>query len=160
MSHPIELRVNGRTVRSIVESSQTLLTFLRDQLNMTGTKCGCNRGDCGACTVLVDGQPVNACLVLAVELDNREVLTIEGLRKDNQLHPVQQAFVDQHAIQCGFCTPGVIMTAVALLGQNAHPSPDEIRTYLEGNLCRCTGYTKIVQAISAVVDQHPPVEKG
>jgi len=160
MTYSIELNVNGFPIRSNVEGPQTLLSFLRDQLNLTGTKCGCNRGDCGACTVLIDGQPVNSCLVLTVELEGKEITTIEGLAKDDKLHPVQQAFIEYHAVQCGFCTPGLILTSVALLGENPNPGADEIRAYLEGNLCRCTGYTKIVQAIQAVAGRSPQVLEG
>ena len=147
MKEPIELRINGQTVRVSVNGNQTLLEFLREQLSLTGVKRGCDQGDCGACTVLIDGQPVNSCLVLVSEAAGREITTIEGLSKDGRLHPLQQAFVDHNAIQCGFCTPGMILTAVALLNENPNPTHEEIRQYLRGNLCRCTGYNQIVQAI-------------
>ena len=150
MSQPIELRVNGEHVRFSGDASRTLLDFLREDLNLTGTKKGCDQGDCGACTVLLDGQPVNACLILVSEIAGREVLTIEGLSRDGELHPVQRAFVDHNALQCGFCTPGMILTAVGLLNENPNPTREETRRYLEGNLCRCTGYGKIVEAIQAV----------
>ncbi len=149
MKQAIEMRVNGREVQVSVDGSQTLLTFLREELDLTGTKRGCDQGDCGACTVLLDGQPVNACLVLVSEVAGREVTTIEGLSRDGRLHPVQQAFVDFNAVQCGFCTPGMILTGVALLKENPDPTPEEIRQYLGGNLCRCTGYGKIIRAIQA-----------
>lgn len=150
MKKDIEFSVNDRKVQLSVDGSQTLLDLLREQLNLTGTKKGCDHGDCGACTVLMDGQPVNSCLVLAAEVDGRDITTIEGLIQGDKLHPVQQAFVDHNAIQCGFCTPGMILTAFALLKENANPTEDEIRQYLQGNLCRCTGYKKIVQAIRTV----------
>ena len=147
MNHSVEFRINGKKAALSVSSNQTLLELLREQLNLTGTKKGCDSGDCGACTVLMDGRPVNACLVLAAEVEGREITTIEGLGQHGKLHPLQQAFVDYNAIQCGFCTPGMILTASALLDENAHPSEGDIRQYLQGNLCRCTGYDKIVRAI-------------
>ena len=149
MKEPIELRINGENIRASVDGNQTLLEFLREQLDLTGVKRGCDQGDCGACTVLLDGQPVNSCLVLISEAAGREITTIEGLSQDGRLHPLQQAFVDTNAVQCGFCTPGMILTAVALLNENPNPTPEEIRQYLRGNLCRCTGYNQIVQAIQA-----------
>lgn len=153
MKHRIECSVNGRNVRLDVEGSQTLLDLLREQLGLTGTKSGCNHGDCGACTVLIDGQPVNSCLVLAVEVEGREITTIEGLGGDDAFHPLQRAFIDHHAVQCGFCTPGMVLTAAALLEENPNPTEEEIRVYLEGNLCRCTGYSKVVEAIQAAARQ-------
>jgi len=153
MTQSIALRVNGRDIRMNVEGSMSLLDLLREQLGLTGTKSGCNQGDCGACTVLIDGRPVNSCLVLAAEVEGREVTTIEGLGRDGALHPVQQAFIDLNAVQCGFCTPGMILTAVALLNENPSPTEEEIRLFLAGNLCRCTGYSKIVQAIQAAALQ-------
>jgi CO/xanthine dehydrogenase Mo-binding subunit/aerobic-type carbon monoxide dehydrogenase small subunit (CoxS/CutS family) len=149
MKENVEFVVNGSKVRLAVAGSETLLECLRDQLGLTGTKRGCDQGDCGACTVLMDGQPVNSCLVLAAEAGGKEITTIEGLRRNEELHPLQQAFVDYDAIQCGFCTPGVILTAAALLRENPDPSEAEIRHYLQGNLCRCTGYGKLVQAVQA-----------
>jgi carbon-monoxide dehydrogenase small subunit len=143
----IEFSVNGRKIRLSLQGNETLLDCLRGHLGLTGTKKGCDQGDCGACTVLMDGRPVNSCLVLALEAAGKEITTIEGLRQGNKLHPLQQAFVDNDAVQCGFCTPGMILTAVALLNENPNPSEDEIRHYMQGNLCRCTGYSKIVQAI-------------
>ncbi len=143
----IQLTVNGESVEAAVEPNETLLQFLREDLGLTGTKHGCGLGDCGACTVILDGKPVNACLVLAVQARGREVLTIEGLAENGKLHPLQQAFVDKGAIQCGFCTPGMILSAKALLDEKPEPSEPEIRTAISGNLCRCTGYQKIVEAI-------------
>ncbi len=123
MKEPIELRINGENVSVSVDGNQTLLEVLRDQLGLTGVKRGCDQGDCGACTVLLDGQPVNSCLALVSEAAGREITTIEGLSKDGRLHPLQQAFVDYNAVQCGFCTPGMILTAVALLNENPQPHP-------------------------------------
>ncbi len=149
MKETVEFVVNGHKVRLAVAGSETLLECLRDQLGLTGTKRGCDQGDCGACTVLMDGQPVNSCLVLAAEAGGKEITTIEGLSGNQELHPLQQAFVDYDAIQCGFCTPGVVLTAAALLRENPNPSEAEIRHHLQGNLCRCTGYGKLVQAVQA-----------
>jgi carbon-monoxide dehydrogenase small subunit len=143
----IQLTVNGEPVEAAVEPNQTLLQFLRDDMGLTGTKHGCGLGDCGACTVIVDGMPVNSCLVLAVQAAGRDVLTIEGLAENGKLHPIQQAFVDTGAIQCGFCSPGMILSAKALLDSNPKPTEHEIRTAISGNLCRCTGYQKIVEAV-------------
>jgi carbon-monoxide dehydrogenase small subunit len=143
----ISLEVNGVVETQEVETTTTLLRFLRDQLDLTGTKEGCNEGECGSCMVLLDGRPVNSCLVLAVEADGATVTTIEGLSKDGALHEVQTAFLEHASIQCGFCTPGMVVTAVALLRENADPSEEEIRKALAGNLCRCTGYRQIVDAV-------------
>ena len=143
----IQLTVNGQSVDAAVEPNRTLLQFLREDLGLTGTKHGCGLGDCGACTVILDGQAVNSCLVLAINANGREVLTIEGLAEDGKLHPIQQAFVDKGSIQCGFCTPGMILSAKALLDANPKPTEQEIRMAISGNLCRCTGYQKIVEAI-------------
>ena len=143
----IQLTVNGQSVDAAVEPNRTLLQFLREDLGLTGTKHGCGLGDCGACTVILDGEAVNSCLVLAIHVNGREVLTIEGLAEDGKLHPIQQAFVDKGSIQCGFCTPGMILSAKALLDANPKPTEQEIRMAISGNLCRCTGYQKIVEAI-------------
>ena len=151
MNQSVEFRVNGRKARLSVGGNQTLLELLREQLDLTGTKRGCDSGDCGACTVLMDGRPVNACLVLVAEVAGSDITTIEGLGQHDKLHPLQQAFVDYNAVQCGFCTPGMILTASALLDENPDPTEEDIRQYLQGNLCRCTGYGKIVQAIQAAV---------
>lgn len=148
----IELNVNGRPYLVDIKPSDTLLHVLRDYLNLTGTKEGCGSGDCGACTVLVDGVAFNACLLLAIRVQGKEILTIEGLAKGEELHPIQQAFIDHGGLQCGYCTPGVILSVKALLDQNANPSEDEIRRAIAGNLCRCTGYTKIVESIQAAAE--------
>jgi carbon-monoxide dehydrogenase small subunit len=145
----IRMTVNGESVETAVEPNRTLAQFLREDLGLTGTKHGCGLGDCGACTVILDGRAVNSCLVLAVQANGREVLTIEGLAENGRLHPVQQAFVNEGAIQCGFCSPGMILSAKALLDSNPSPTESEIRTAISGNLCRCTGYQKIVEAIQA-----------
>ncbi len=145
--HTITLIVNGHVEELLVPSNMTLLHALRDQLGLTGTKNGCEAGECGACTVLVDGEPVNSCLVLAVELDGREITTIEGLSSDGKLTPLQQAFADLNAVQCGYCTPGMLMAATALLRRNPKPTTEDIQKALVGNLCRCTGYQRIIDAI-------------
>ena len=139
--------VNGEAVNLEVMPHATLLNVLRNDLELTGTKYGCGEGECGACSVLLDGKVVNSCLVLALECEGSQVLTIEGLRTNGKLHPIQKAFVDHGAIQCGFCTPGMIMAAYALLKTNPSPTEADIRRGLEGNLCRCTGYRKIVDAV-------------
>ncbi|MBM3791663.1 MAG: 2Fe-2S iron-sulfur cluster binding domain-containing protein, partial [Acidobacteria bacterium] len=143
----VELSVNGNRVAVLAAGSTTLLEALREQLGLTGTKAGCGAGDCGACTVLVDGQPTHACLLLAMEAEGREIVTIEGLSREGGLHPMQRAFVNEGAIQCGFCTPGMVLTAKALVDGNPDPSEEEIREALSGTLCRCTGYAAIVRAI-------------
>lgn len=150
--HHIRVTINGALEELEVRSNVTLLQMLRDHLALTGTKSGCEAGECGACTVLVDGEPTNACLVLAAEADGCEVLTVEGLAQDGRLNALQQAFVEQGAVQCGFCTPGMLMSASALLRRSPRPSEVEIREALVGNLCRCTGYVRIVKAIQAVAD--------
>ncbi len=146
----LTFRVNGieRTVK--IFSHATLLQVLRDDLGLTGTKHGCGIGECGTCTVLMEGEPVNACLVLAVKADGKEILTVEGLGSRDQLHPLQKAFINHGAVQCGFCTPGMLMAAKALLDKTPRPSEDQIREALAGNLCRCTGYRRIIEAIQAV----------
>jgi aerobic carbon-monoxide dehydrogenase small subunit len=145
--HTITLIVNGQAEELLVPSNLTLLHALRDHLGLTGTKNGCEAGECGACTVLVDGEPVNSCLALAVELDGREITTIEGLSSDGKLTPLQQAFADLNAVQCGYCTPGMLMAATALLTRNPKPTTEDIQKALVGNLCRCTGYQRIIDAI-------------
>jgi carbon-monoxide dehydrogenase small subunit len=147
MKKIIRFTVNGELVEAAVAQNQTLMQFLREDLGLTGTKHGCGLGDCGACTVILDGKAVNSCLVLTIQANGSEVLTIEGLAENGKLHPLQQAFVDKGAIQCGFCTPGMILSAKALLEEKPNPTELEIRTALSGNLCRCTGYQKIVEAI-------------
>jgi carbon-monoxide dehydrogenase small subunit len=141
------LTVNGLSHEVAVEPRRTLLELLREDLDLTGTKEGCGEGDCGACAVLLDGAPVNACLVLALEAAGREVLTIEGVARGNTLHPIQESFVELGAVQCGYCTPGMVLSAKALLDRDADPSEATIRRAISGNLCRCTGYQKIVEAI-------------
>ncbi len=147
MKKIIRLTVNGEPLEAAVAQNQTLVQFLREDLGLTGTKHGCGLGDCGACTVILDGKAVNSCLVLAIQANGSEVLTIEGLAENGKLHLLQQAFVDKGAIQCGFCTPGMILSAKALLEEKPNPTELEIRTALSGNLCRCTGYQKIVEAV-------------
>ena len=143
----IRFTVNGNPVEEEVDGSIRLLDLLRDRLFLTGAKEGCGEGECGACTVLIDGRAVNSCLVPAPQVDGKEVLTVEGLSRDGELHPIQRAFVERGAVQCGFCTPGFIMSTYALLAKNPDPSDEEIMTALEGNLCRCTGYAKILEAV-------------
>lgn len=149
MKRIIELSINGLTHEVAIEPQRTLLEVLRENLGYTGTKRACDSGDCGACTVIIDGKAVLACLTLAVEAQSREIVTIEGLATGDKLHPIQQAFVDHGAIQCGYCTPGFIMSTKALLDENPMPSRDEIRKAIGGNLCRCTGYAKVVEAVEA-----------
>jgi carbon-monoxide dehydrogenase small subunit len=149
----INLKVNGNEFQVETKPNITLLYLLRDELKLTGSKDGCQEGECGTCTVLLDGQPVNSCLTLAAQCDGREVVTIEGLAKNGSLHPVQEAFIKTGAVQCGFCTPGMILSSVALLENNPKPSDAEIRTALAGNLCRCTGYNKIIDAVELAAQQ-------
>ncbi len=153
MKQLLRMNVNVQAVELAVEPYRTLLDVLRDDLELTGTKKGCDRGDCGACTVLLDGKPVTSCMMLAVQADGRRVMTIEGLRTDGKLHPLQQAFVDYGAVQCGFCTPGMLLAAVALLEENPHPTEAQVRGAIAGNLCRCTGYAKIVDAVLSVSER-------
>ncbi|MBO9386910.1 MAG: (2Fe-2S)-binding protein [Thermomicrobium sp.] len=150
---PITLTVNGRSISAEVEARMTLADFLREQLGLTGTKLGCELGACGSCTVLWDGAAVRSCLVLAAQADGANLTTIEGLATGEAMHPVQQAFWEHHGLQCGFCTPGMVLTAVALLEENPDPSEQEIREALSGNLCRCTGYQNIVRAVRAAAEQ-------
>ncbi len=147
MKKTINLTINGIEHEISVSPNQTLLDLLRYDLGLTGTKKGCDLGDCGSCTVIVDGKPVSSCLVLAVKANGKDILTIEGLETEEALHPIQQSFIDHGAIQCGFCTPGMILSGKALLDQNPNPDESDIRMAISGNLCRCTGYQKIVAAI-------------
>jgi carbon-monoxide dehydrogenase small subunit len=146
----VTLNVNGEKRTASVAPETTLLRLLRENLNLTGAKLGCDVGDCGACTVIVDGKLVNSCLMLAGQVEGRDVLTIEGLATMNRLHPIQKAFEDKGSLQCGFCGPGVIMATKALLDENPDPTVHEIRDALAGNLCRCTGYTKMIEAIQTI----------
>jgi carbon-monoxide dehydrogenase small subunit len=146
---PIAVTVNGERREAEVEPRELLVYFLREGLGLTGTNVGCDTSSCGACTVLVGGESVKSCTMLAVQADGREVTTIEGLARNGDLHPIQQAFHVHHGLQCGYCTPGMVMAAVSLLEENPSPSEDEIRHALEGNLCRCTGYQNIVKAVRA-----------
>lgn len=152
MKHQLSLTINDEPYEVLVEPYCSLLDMLRDQLQLTGTKKGCDEGDCGACTVLIDGKTVTACMMLALDARDRDVTTIEGLMQGRTLHPVQDAFVRQGGVQCGFCTPGLIMSAVGLLLENPAPTAEEVRFAIGGNLCRCTGYTKVVQAILTAAD--------
>ncbi len=152
MKRELRVTVNGDEFHLLVDTRRTLLDVIRDEIGLTGTKNGCGAGECGACTVLLDGLPINSCLMLAHEADGREVTTIEGLAAGGVLDPVQRAFVEHGAIQCGFCTPGMVLTAKALLDRNPDPTREEILEGLKGNLCRCTGYVKIVEAVEAARD--------
>ncbi len=146
----LKMTVNGKTVEVLVDPTWTLLRVLREELRLTGTKKGCGQGDCGVCTVILNGRAVNACLVLALQAEGKEIETIEGLGTPQRLHPLQASFIKNGAVQCGFCTPGMLMSAVALLRKNPHPSESEIKKGISGNLCRCTGYVKIIKAIQSV----------
>jgi carbon-monoxide dehydrogenase small subunit len=145
--HNLKLTVNGVAREAEVESRLLLVHLLRENLRLTGTHIGCDTTHCGACTVLLDGVPVKSCTVLAVQADGRSVTTVEGLEKDGKLHPIQEGFMQEHGLQCGYCTPGMMLTGAALLEKNAHPQDDEIRHAISGNLCRCTGYVNIVKAV-------------
>ncbi len=150
--YPLTMILNGESVTVEVEPFEILVDVLRDKLGLTGTKIGCNEGECGACTVIMDGQAVLSCLLPAMKAHGREVVSIEGLSCGDELHPLQQAFIEQGAVQCGYCTPGMIMSAKALLDENPQPNPDEIEEAIAGNLCRCTGYFQIVEAIEAAIE--------
>ncbi len=163
----ITLSVNGDTHTLLVKANEVLTNVLRDRLDLTGTKKGCELGDCGSCTVLLDGRPVDSCMVLAVEADGREVTTIEGVAENGRLDAIQQAMVNHGAIQCGYCTPGMVLSAKALLTRNPHPTEHEVREAIAGNLCRCTGYVHIVEAVLAASegrlvpdDAAPAAEEG
>lgn len=151
-THKISFNVNGIRETTEVPSNMTLLTLLRERLAITGTKRGCDTGECGACTVLMNAEPVNSCLVLAVEIDGADIVTVEGLAQDGQLDPLQEAFIQHTGVQCGFCTPGILIAARALLDRNSKPSRREIKDALRGNLCRCTGYTRIIDAIQEAAE--------
>lgn len=145
----ITLKVNGEVHELAVEPHRTLLEVLRNELGLTGTKRGCDEGDCGACTVLLDGRPVTSCLMLVMDARGKEITTIEGLAVGDDLHPLQKAFIERGALQCGFCTPGMILASKALFDENPHPSEEEMRLAITGNLCRCTGYVQIIEAMKA-----------
>ena len=149
----VEITVNGAKRRFDVEPNTLLLNLLRERMYLTGAKYGCGVGECGACTVLLDGEAILACLVLAVNADGRRVDTVEGLAAEGVLHPIQQAYLDEAAVQCGFCTPGFVMATKALFAENSDPDEDEIRDYLRGNLCRCTGYVNIVKAVQTAAER-------
>ena len=149
-SKEISLTVNDEKYTRVVPVQKTLLEFIREDLGLTGAKEGCNEGECGACTIIMDGKPINSCLTL--EADGKNILTVEGLAKNGELHPLQKAFIDGGAVQCGYCTPGMLMTAKAILDEFPNPTEAEIRKMMEGNLCRCTGYTRVVKVIKQVAD--------
>lgn len=149
----ISFTLNGEPTEAIIEDSMCLLDFIRDTLDLTGTKKGCEEGECGACTVLLDGRPINSCMSLAGEIEGHELVTIEGISKNGKLTAIQQQFIDKWALQCGYCTPGMIMSATALLNENPNPTEEEIKVAIEGNLCRCTGYAKIIEAIHAAAEE-------
>ena len=149
MTHTISMTVNGNACTGDVEARTLLVDFLRDHLNLTGTNIGCDTSQCGSCTIMMDGCAVKSCTALAVQADGSAITTIEGLANNGELHPLQQAFWDEHGLQCGYCTPGMIMAGVGLLDQNPNPSESEIRHCLEGNICRCTGYQNIVKAVQS-----------
>jgi carbon-monoxide dehydrogenase small subunit len=155
----LRFTVNDDPVDVVVDSTKTLLEVVREDLQLTGTKHGCELGECGACAVLVDGEPVLSCLAIACEIEGRAVTTVEGLASEGRLHPLQEAFADHGAAQCGYCTPGILMTAKALLDREPHPTRERIREALSGNLCRCTGYLQIIEAVEAA-SQLRPAEKG
>ncbi|OGQ55664.1 MAG: (2Fe-2S)-binding protein [Deltaproteobacteria bacterium RIFCSPLOWO2_02_56_12] len=147
---PVTLKVNGESYDLMIAPYRTLLDVLREEIQLTGTKKGCDVGDCGACTVLLNGQPVNSCLVLAATAQDAEIMTIEGLAQKGKLHPLQEAFVKEGAVQCGFCTPGILISLKALLDKNPAPTMEEVKTAMAGNLCRCTGYSKMFKAVESV----------
>lgn len=153
MEHLINLQINGEPYEVSVKPNMTLLDFLRETIGLTGTKKGCDAGECGSCTVLLDGKAINSCLVLAVDANGRELLTIEGLAKNGQLHPLQEAFIQEGAVQCGYCTPGMLLSAKALLDENPTPTEEDVKRGIAGNLCRCTGYVRIVKAILSAAER-------
>ena len=160
MKRVIQLHVNGLAYDVVISPEDLLIDVLRQKLDLTGTKKGCGQGDCGTCTVLIDGRRTLACLTLAIACEGRSILTIEGMERDGRLHPIQQAFIDKGAIQCGFCTPGMVLSAKALLDENPNPTEHEIKAGLSGNLCRCTGYVKIVEAVRDAAEQLRGTDAG
>ncbi len=160
MERIVHLDINDENYEVIVRPRESLLDVLRNKLQLTGTKIGCNEGDCGACTVIMDGRTVNACLVLAVEAEGRKIITIEGLAQGPQLHPLQEAFIRYGGFQCGYCTPGMLLSAKALLDENPDPTEEEIRKGISGNLCRCTGYAKVVESIKAAAQSMKGARKS
>ena len=154
------MKVNGKPVSRTVEPRALLVNFIRDDLNLTGTHVGCDTGQCGACTVMMDGKTVKSCMVLAVQAQGAEIVTVEGLAKGDKLHPIQEAFWKNHGLQCGFCTPGLLMSGIYLLERNPDPSEEEIRRGIEGNLCRCTGYVNIVKSVRAAAKSIREGEEG
>jgi len=156
---PVEFTLNGQTKQILVFSNDLLINILRDELYLTGTKYGCGIGECGACTVFINDEPVLSCLTLAASVNGKEITTIEGLARGNELHPMQIAFLKNAAVQCGFCTPGMILTAIALLKENPNPTEEEIKEYMRGNICRCTGYVQIIKAIKACASEQNKVKR-
>lgn len=150
----ISMRVNGQDYKLFIDTHVTLLDVIRDEIGLTGTKRGCDLGECGACTVLIDGKPFNSCLILTVDVQGKEITTIEGLSTRGEIHPVQKAFIEQGAIQCGFCTPGMVLVAKALLDEDPSPTAEKIKEALSGNFCRCTGYTSIISAIQSATGKN------
>lgn len=147
MEHLINLKINGEPYEVSIKPNMTLLDFLRDEIGLTGTKKGCDTGQCGACTVLLNGKPINSCLVLAADANGKEILTVEGLNRNGKLHPLQEAFIQEGSVQCGYCTSGMLLSAKALLDENPTPGEEEVKKAIAGNLCRCTGYVRIVKAV-------------
>jgi aerobic-type carbon monoxide dehydrogenase small subunit (CoxS/CutS family) len=156
---PVEFTLNGQKKQIMVFPNDLLINILRDELYLTGTKYGCGIGECGACTVFINDEPVLSCLTLAASVNGKEITTIEGLAKGNELHPMQIAFLKNAAVQCGFCTPGMILTAIALLKENPNPTEEEIKEYMRGNICRCTGYVQIIKAIKACASEQNKVKR-
>jgi carbon-monoxide dehydrogenase small subunit len=159
MSLPIKVKINGAEREASVEPRLLLVHFIREMLGLTGTHIGCDTTNCGACTVLLNGKPVKSCTVLAVQADGGEVMTVEGLAQNGKLHPIQEGFWEKHGLQCGFCTPGMMMTTYALLKKNSNPNEDEIRWAISGNLCRCTGYVNIVKAVQYAAEKLQAVQQ-
>ncbi len=156
----VEMKINGKEYNGTVEPRTLLVNFIRDDLNLTGTHIGCDTGHCGACTIMMDGKTVKACMVLAVQAQGADILTVEGLAEGDRLHPIQEAFSKNHGLQCGFCTPGILISSLFLLQRNPNPTDEEIRRAIEGNLCRCTGYVNVVKSIRAAAQVMMASEEG